>query len=97
MLTTDGYTKTFIALALLLLCCVSPADAQNVGGGGGGGSAFVSWLLTILDVVFGLAIVFCGLMLMRGHGEWMILGFVCLGILIAEHWQDVLNALKAGI
>jgi type IV secretory pathway VirB2 component (pilin) len=96
MLTTDDYAKIFIALALLVLCCVSPAEAQILGGGGGAGTGMVTWLLTILDVVFGLAIVFCGIMLMRGHGEWLVIGFVALGILIAEHWQDILNALKGG-
>lgn len=89
--------RLLILVALLMLCCIAEADAQTIGlGGGGGGTGLITFLLGILDVVFGLAILFCGIMVMRGHGEWMMVAFVALGILIAEHWQDILNALKAG-
>ncbi len=93
---------TIISAVLLGLCFVAAdlafAQGTLIGAGGGNGTGFLDWLFTnALNVIFGLAIIFCGIMVATGHHEFMRIGMAVVGILIAYHWRDVLNALGANV
>ncbi len=85
----------YALIAFLIFGLLDAVHAQAlIGGGGGGGAAFIDTLFTLaLNVVFGLAIVFCGIMVATGHHEFFRIGLVAVGLLIAFHWRDIINAL----